>query len=353
MTRDWLGDLLQQLQDQLHLQEPQTESLHTGSQTPWWLSALLGLAAWVSSILFIVSFLGPWLALIEGAAGRSLAGVLLILAALWLFTRRQPFTNQVGLALSLTGQGLLVFVLAEQTAITQDSLRPVALASMLLAGVLLWLPSSFLHRHVCALLVLAGAAVLLRTGTALAVYGVLLAAAACTLWLCRQRWATHPQAARIRALVDAATLMSLILAAMPHEQLVRHLLDSPLDSAGHGSGIIYQAGMGMVLLGVVARLVRQLSGARYWALMGITSVLALLAHSVPGLLLSLALGLALFHASNRSWLILMPAFTAFYLFVLYYSLHISLLHKSLLLIACGAVLLAGARLLHSWRRGRT
>ncbi len=353
MKRDWLNELLGQLGGHLDLEARQREQLLAGSQVPWWLSALLGLAAWISSLFFILAFLGPWLMLIEGTVGRGVAGVLLILAALWLFRRGQPFANQIGLALSLTGQGLLVFLLTERLNITQDNLRAPALFCMLLAGILLWLPSSFLHRHVCALLVLTGAAVLMGDGTALGFYGVVLAALACALWLCRQRWASHQQANRIRALADAATLMSLLLAAMPHQQLLTHMFDFQSDVARHWIKVVYPAGMGIILLSVVAWLIRDMKGLMRWSVLGITALVAMLAQPAPGLVLTIALGLALFHASNRSWLVLLPVFATFYLFVLYYSLHISLLEKSLLMILCGAILLVGGRLMPRWSRLRT
>ncbi|GGC88453.1 DUF4401 domain-containing protein [Halopseudomonas salina] len=343
MSGKELAKLLDQMQAQLHLDASQRERLGAGSQTPWWLSGLLGLAAWVSSVLFILSFLGPWLALIEGTVGRAVAGVLLILAAVYLFRRRQPFTNQMGLALSLTGHGLLLFVVADRLGSDPDTLRPVALLGLLIATGLLWLPSSFLHRHVCALLMLVSTGVLIGSGAALAIYGVALAALACVLWLCRQRWATHSQAQRIRALTDAATLLSLLLALMPHEQLFHHMVEFQMLEAGHWSDAIYPAGVGAVLLGVVAWLGRRTAGLEYGLALAVSALVALLSHSAPGLVLSLALALALFHAGNRTWLLLMPAFASFYLFVLYYSLHISLLHKSLLMIACGVVLLAVAR----------
>lgn len=348
MKRAWLDELLDHLQGQLDMNAAQRARLLMESQTPWWLSALLGLAAWIASILFIVSFLGPWLVMVEAPIGRGIAGVLLILAALWMFRRQQPFTDQVGLVMSLTGQGVLVFMLGEQISMGQDTLRPLAVFSMLLAGTLLWLPSSFLHRHVCALLVLASAGVLIGAGVGLAIYCVLLAAVACALWLCRDRWVTHSQAVQIRALVDAATLISLLLAVHAHTHMAEELFDFHLPAAGHWTGIVYPAGIGAVLLCVVIWLVRHMTGPRYWLALVVTALLVALASPAPGFLLSLALGFAVFRASSRSWLVLMPVFGIFYLFILYYSLHISLLDKSLLMIVSGSILLAGGQLFPRW-----
>ncbi|MBL4834106.1 MAG: DUF4401 domain-containing protein [Pseudomonas sp.] len=345
MKHDSLNVLLDRLQVELALDEDQRNQLRAGSQAPWWLSALLGLAAWFSASFFIVAFLGPWLLLIEGPVGRGLAGLLLLLAALWLFRRGQSFAHQIALALSLTGQGLLIFVLAEHLQLELDNLRAPAVLSMLLAGILLWLPSSFLHRHVCALVVLASAAVLVGSGTGLALYCLLLAACACALWLGRVRWATHPQAGRIRAIADAATLLSLCLAATMHHQLLEPLLDLQKLAAARWTSAVYQVGMGLLLLTVVAWLLRNMKRAAYWSGLGATVVLVILAHPAPGLVLTLALGLAVFQASNRSWMALLPAFAAFYLFILYYSLHISLLQKSLVMVASGLVLLVGGLLL--------
>jgi hypothetical protein len=350
MKRPWFGVLLDQLQEQLNLDDTQRDRLLAGSQSPWWLSALLGLAAWLASILFIVSLLGPWFVLIDGTPGRAVAGVMLILLALWLFRRQQLFASQVGLVLSLTGQGMLIFLLGEYLDTELDSWRPLAVFSLLVSGILLWLPSSFLHRHLCALLALSSLAVLIGTGIGLAIYCVALAVITCTLWLHRRHWVSHSHAPQIRALTDAGTLISLILVMHAHEDMLEHSLELNLPEAAQWMHLVYSLGMGGLLVGTVAWLVRSAVGASYWFALGAAVLLAVLASPAPGFLLTLALGLAVFQASNHSWLILMRAFATFYLFVLYYSLHISLLDKSLLMIVSGALLLVCGWWISRWSR---
>jgi hypothetical protein len=339
MKQLWSGVLLDQLQEKLSLDATQHDRLLAGTQSPWWLSALLGLAAWLASIPFIVTLLGPWFVLVDDIPGRAVAGVMLIVLALWMFRRQQVFASQVGLVLSLTGQGMLIFLLGEYLDTELDSWRPLAVFSLLVSGILLWLPSSFLHRHLCALLTLISLAVLIGTGIGFAIYCVALAVITCMLWLQRRHWVNHPYSAQIRALTDAGTLISLIMVMLAHEDMLDQSLELNLPEAAQWMHLVYPLGMGGLLVGVVAWLVRSALGASYWLALGAAVLLAVLASPAPGFLLTLSLGLAVFQASNRSWLILMPAFATFYLFVLYYSLHISLLDKSLLMIASGTFLL--------------
>jgi len=80
-------------------------------------------------------------------------------------------------------------------------------------------------------------------------------------------------------------------------------------------------------------------------------ILIALGVQAPGLLIATALWLAVFHACERFWSLLVGVGARLYLFDLYYSLHISLLHKSLLLVICGAALLVLRwYLLGQWRK---
>lgn len=352
MNKAELTALIDQIEQPGHLTQAQRERLLAGVDSPWWLSVLLGLAAWVASLFLISSLLGPSMLFLEGPLAMGLAGLLLLVGGLWLFGRPGVVREQMGLAFALAGQGLLVYVLADSIGSTVP-LRSAASFCLPLSAALLLVPGSLLYHRLCSLLVLASIAVLLQSGPGLALFGLLLAGAATISWLRRSRWAAGRQASRLRALTDAATLMALLLALYGHQSLLAAMTGQMFVAAAPPAvWLLIYAGPGLLLLVTLGWLLRgQSVGTRSAALLA-AGLLLLLTYQAPGLLISAALGLAVFHASSRSWSVVVPAFSLFYLGEFYYSLHLSLLHKSLLLCASGLVLL-GIRqglLRLSWRQ---
>ena len=63
MNKAEVQTLLDQIQRPAGLSQEQRERLSAGVDSPWWLSVLLGLAAWVSSLFLIGSLVGPSLLL--------------------------------------------------------------------------------------------------------------------------------------------------------------------------------------------------------------------------------------------------------------------------------------------------
>lgn len=336
---DW-QDLLDHTQQRTGLSEAQRVRLLSGVASPWWLSVLLGLAAWASSLFLIAALAGPSALLVEGPVGLGLAGLLMLCAGLWLFGRAGVFFEQMALAFALAGQGLLVYVLAELAG-PSGAIRAAAIACLPLSASLLLMPGSMLYRRICGLLILGSIAVLLGSGPALALYGLLLACIATLAWLSRVHWAGGQHALRLRALTDAATLTALLLAVHGHQGLLNAITGlMPVLSAPAGVWLLIHAGPAVLVLLTIGWLLRrQPIQARYAALLS-AGVLILLTYQAPGLLISLALGLSVYHAGSRSWSLVVPAFALFYLAGFYYSLHITLLHKSLLLCASGLLLLA-------------
>lgn len=339
MNKTDLCVLIDQIEQCSHLTQAQRDRLLAGVDSPWWLSVLLGLAAWVASLFLIGSLLGPSMLFLEGPLALGLAGLLLLAGGLWLFGRPGVFREQMGLAFALAGQGLLVYVLADSMG-PSEPLRTAASFCLPLSAALLLAPGPTLYHRVCGLLVLGSIAVLLHSGPALALFGLLLAGAATCSWLLRRRWATGRQASRLRALTDAATLMALLLALYGHQGLLDAMTGQmPLAAAPPGVWLLLHAGPGVLLLLTLGWLLRGQSVVARSAALLAAGLLILLTYQAPGLLISLALGLCVYHASSRSWTLLVAAFALFYLGEFYYSLHLSLLHKALLLCASGLLLL--------------
>ncbi|WP_185266225.1 DUF4401 domain-containing protein [Halopseudomonas xiamenensis] len=334
MSMAWRQALIAELRQRQVLDPQALEQLRGGSATPWYMALLSGLAAWLAALLLLGSSLVTIID--DSALASAVTGAALLALAVWLLRRPGVFTAQLGLALSLLGQGLLVFALVQLEPWHAVGQRLPALAALLMAGGMLVVPAVAAHRLICALIVLASLAVLVGANPWLSVYGLSLAALGVWLWLRRSGWAGSRWAAVYRALACASTLMGLVLAIFGHGRLLDVF---PAERSLELWPWIYPAGAGALLLVTANWLLRRQSPGMH--LGGTVAVLTLIAlgAQAPGLLIGAALWLAVFHASDRFWCVLVGIGTTLYLGELYYSLHITLLHKSLLLLATGLLLL--------------
>lgn len=308
--------------------------------TPWWLAMLLAVAAWVASLIIMGSFFAPLLALGDGPGMRGFGGLVLLATALWLFRRAGPFFEQMGLAFSLAGQGLMCSALLDGHAAWQSASDSLALTALVIALAMLVPRSSGAHRTLCVLIVLAALGWLLGPGLNLALYGVVLSALATALWLARADWAGLAYAGHLKPLAHGATLAALCLAAYGGAYFgsVEATWLGPARAAY--LPWVYSGGASLVFLASVAWLSRAGLPARRILYLAAALLLVLAAQRTPGLMVAAALLLASFHAGHRPWVGLTLLSALVYLGELYYHLEFSLLAKSLALMATGAGLLA-------------
>ena len=334
MSMAWRQALVAELRQRQVLDPPALERLRGDSAAPWYMTLLSGLAAWLAALLLLGSTLVTIID--DSALASAVAGGVLLALAVWLLRRPGVFAAQLGLALSLLGQGLLVFALVQLEPWNAIGHRLPALGALLVAGGMLLPGATAAHRLVCALIVLFSLALLIGLNPWLPLYGLSLAALGVWLWLRRTGWAGSGWASLYRALACASTLAGLVLAILGHGRLLELFPSQP--------GLvlwpwIYPAGAGALLLLTANWLLRRQSpGMRLGVTVAVLLLVALGAQA-PGLLIGAALWLAVFHASDRFWCVLVGIGTTLYLSELYYSLHITLLHKSLLLVATGLLLL--------------
>lgn len=314
---------------------------------PWYVTLLAGLAAWLAALLLLGSTL---ITLIDdNALAAAVVGAVLLALAVWLLRQPGVFVRQLGLALSMVGQGLLVLAVDQWGLNSHDERIPALLAAVV-AGALLLVPTMALHRLVCALIMLGAIVILIGLNALLTLYGLLLAALAVWAWLRRSSWAVSPRAGLWRALAGALTLAGLLLPLLG----TRRWLDSLATALGSSATLLnwlYPIGAGVLLLGTSLYLLRGRSAAVRLGAALLVLMLIALGVQAPGLLIAAALWLAVFHACERFWSLLVGLGASLYLFDLYYSLHITLLHKSILLVVCGAaLLLLRWYLLGQWRK---
>lgn len=314
--------------------------------SPWWLQILLGIAAWIASVLIIGSFLGPLLALADNNPVRTVAAVALLAAAIWLTSRKQEFLQQMAVAIALAGQGLLVYVIYDMSGLNDETAR---YACAVISILLLLSPLNQLHQRASLSIALLCLLSLVSSAVLLAVVSNLLAIAAALLWCNRVKWAGFTQAATIKSLLEVITLAALALTLFGQCLLwldAGSYLGGKLDIAR----ALYSALGSVLLISTVFWLSRLATVPSRLALLTITLVLCILLYPASGLLVSTALMLVCFYGCSRNWYALCLLCMLFAISQFYYSLQLNLLHKSGILALSGITLLAAWLLLQRYQR---
>lgn len=130
----------------------------SASARPWYLGALLGVSAWFAGILLLLG-----MALVftpKSAAAAAALGALLLGAAfgLLLADRHSGFLAQLGLCISIAGQCLLIFGLSGKA----SSALSLALTALLVQSALAALMPNRMHRSLSTLFALIAWAIWLR-----------------------------------------------------------------------------------------------------------------------------------------------------------------------------------------------
>lgn len=313
--------------------------------SPWWLQILLGIAAWIASVMIISSFLGPLLLLADNNLVRSLAAIALLAAAIWLTTRKQEFLQQMAVAIALAGQGMLVYVIYDTSGLNDETAR---YACAIISILLLLSPLNQLHQRASLSIALVCLLSLVSSAPLLAVISNLVATTAALLWCSRVKWAGYTRAATIKSLLEVITLAALVLALFGQSLLwldTSYWLNK-LDMAR----ALYSALGSVLLISTVFWLSRTATVPSRLALLTITAVLCILLYPASGLLVSTALMLACFYGCSRNWYALCLLCMLLAISQFYYSLQLNLLYKSGILALSGVTLLAAWLLLQRYQR---
>lgn len=319
--------------------------------SPWFVRVMLGVAGWIGAV-FLLIFVGLGLKFVMESAGASFVAGLVACTAAGALYRARPdsdFATQFGLAVSLAGQGLVLFALAKTLG---HHMSTIALSMGLFQAALFIAIPNFVHR-VWAAWTAACAIAFALAEWHLQAYAPGLLSVACTwVWLNEFRYAQ--QGAMLRA-----GGYGLVLALMGVAGTAAWTTGAWLWRAGIGrlSGNEYHlwagAGLGgIALLWAVRRLliregVEPASGTG-WRILAAAGILALATLKAPGLAPA-TLILLLGHGNgNRVLSGLGVAALLGYLSFYYYSLEATLLHKSALMAATGLALLAARLMLLKW-----
>ena len=306
------------------------------------IAGTLGIAGWFAALLMF-GFIGAAFAFATESAAAAIGVGLLLCAAAWLLFRIQganEFVEQFALAVSISGQGFVLFGLAK--GVSQD-VAQVAIGMIVLQAALFFLVDNFVHRVWCAMAASAAFAVLMADLHLLDYAPGLFALASAAVWL--HEFHSERRAEAMRAAGYGFVLALLVAAGVV---IAFGMVADWGDMADYRSVLVH-AHIGRVLSGIALLwacatllagqgLLRfSAAGLRVFVTAGVIVVANQFAPGLAPAMLIVILG---FGHGNRlllgSGVIALLAYLSFY----YYSLQTTLLVKSMVMIATGLALLA-------------
>jgi len=322
------------------------------ARTPWYVRSMLGTAGWIGA-LFLLSFVGAGFAFVMSSAIASFvvgAGLCAFAVTIFRGAPKSGFLAQFGLAVSLAGQGLLLF------SVMQWFQRPVAAVASYVAlqqALLFVLVPNYTHRvwtSVTALLaviyVMIDAGLFPFTPAALA---------ALFLWVAlgEFRLARHGPLLRpgIYGLALATVLASVLHGALIADLLLGHSHRGVFSLGEAGLWLGRLASVAVMVWAVTALLVREgLSLSSGQGRVGLAGALMLGAISIkaPGVGPAAAILIVGYANADRVLAGLGIFALLGYLSHYYYSLQVTLLEKSGLLVAAGIALLLARLAMRRW-----
>jgi len=318
------------------------EMPETEAHTPWYVRVMLGIAGWLAAA-FVMGFVGAAFTFVmQSKIAQTSVGFMMIAAAYAVFRAapRNDFTAMFGLAVSFAGQALVIFGIVGFFERQMGSATPWLLVAAIEAVLGAAMPN-FIHRVASTYAAGVAFTYACEVSGAHALAAGLLAASVALLWL---------QEARFGRLVSAASPIGygLTLALVQIEGMAsfRHSMamliqEKPLLGASPWIG---EALVALALLVTVWMLLRRAG----WGPEELRTILGLAAAALVGAASfkasgiggGLMIALLGFANGNRVLTGLGVASLLFYVSSYYYLLDATLLAKSGVLLATGAVLLA-------------
>ena len=329
--------LWQQLQ-QANLVSGELPATRTKQQPAFFLRMLLGASGWLSAVFFTAFISAAFISALSSASTIWMIGVILCALSIGIsrITRLPILAGQFVFACSLAGQVQIMYGVFEST----NDYQLIA-AALLALEVVMFVLIGIRSQRTVAVFIACGA-LLWLLGQQTWIYALpALSAAAGWLWLNRLRWykyANYLQPAST-GLTLALWLAIVLVLVINSTELSWLNINQASWQARLWIAAVLTSLVCLVLAWQLIQQNIQTTQLRYLALF-ISLGIALVNLKMLGLApLCLLLCIGITHAHRRLiWLNLFCL--AVYLLLYYYSLNNSLLYKSILLSASGAVLLA-------------
>jgi hypothetical protein len=319
----------------------------SADEMPVYLRIVVGIGAWLATGFLLGFFFG--LDLLTSALARIVFGVVLVALSVWRRRRaRNDFSRHAAVAASFAGQGLIVFGLGEAT----TDVSVPAMVAVLLSVVLIRLVPDRLHRFISAVVAAHAATIALTTlhlPLAHDIAALLVVCAGAWIWRVRLHDRSddvdemllpvgYGLVVALFGILVQSTFASAVLGGLDRSH--RH----ELPFVGAPSTIA----IALVLALLAYAIVREHGTARRHAVVGtIVVAIALFAAATlrsPGIIAGVAILVLGFDRRNPLLIELAVAYLFVFGAMYYYSLDLTLLEKSGILVGSGALCL-GARAL--------
>lgn len=299
--------------------------------TPWFVRLLVGVGAWVSAgVLVLLLALGE---LFHGATSMAVIGALSY--GLGLLLRRavtSDYLVQLSLAAGLGGATMLLWGVKDAT----DGLGTTLAVTFLLCAVTVALFPDWLMRFIgtagaCVTLVLSFQELELGPDGAVAAVAV----AAGLAWHHEARWFELPWARPLQRPVAWGLVVSLLAFQL---STVTTDLGAELR-VGPAATLSVALALGVLVVAVAREQRAPLASEPVLVALAAVALLAAVLLRSPGVLAALYVSALAFHRRSPVMLGLATVFLVGFLASFYFRLELTLLERSLLLLASGAVLL--------------
>ena len=335
------------------------EPAQTDDSAPWYVRTMLGIAGWIGAIFMLAAVFSGFAIMFDSAILAGVLGILACSLAVFIYrwVKGNDFMLQFGFAISLAGQGLLVFSMLETLQVFEahdnflEGMRLLALTLVVIQTVLFIAIPNFLHR-VWSGVIGVGAMTFLMIQFGIYPFTiVILLAATAIIWLQEFNWVKYTS--MIQAL--GYSLVFVCFAHLVTDNQVLGLSSywqktfgvQPLG--GPFGKDIAASLLGVVLISVVLVLLRQ-SAVKWLSGKGIAALLlailvAVVGTQTPGITIGLVLVVLGYAHGNKVLSGIGLVTLLVFLSQFYYELELTLLHKSFVLFFSGVALLLVRQLL--------
>ncbi|MCI0507949.1 MAG: DUF4401 domain-containing protein [Gammaproteobacteria bacterium] len=310
------------------------------NEQAWYVRVMVGFSAWLASWMLIGFVVGA--AIVESEQASLILGLLLVAGAvIGRYVSDNDFITQMTLAVNLAGEALIVFAVAQ----ISHSFETTTFSFIMLQLVLLVIYPDAVHRFLSASAVIGALSGLLYQWKAIAwVHVIVIGFAALFVYLVivEQKFLARGQAQFIIPMKwgvlfgQLSVLMMSTVYILP--EIAKNMEIFPLPW-------ISSVGLGLLFLCLVYWLIRAekfpLTQGNTAAVYSISVIAIAAATMAPGLIMALIILLLGFAVADRVLLGVAIGFFTVFLAAFFYGIEITLLLKSIVLIATGAVLLAG------------
>ncbi|MDM8568194.1 DUF4401 domain-containing protein [Thiotrichales bacterium HSG1] len=302
---------------------------------PWFITALIGISAWFSVILFLIFVFASQI--INDANSAILVGLVLLVATIFLHfvSKNRLFVDQLALALNLTGQILFVGGIA----IVDENIVTAALVTWFLEIFIIFIYRDHILRFMSILIATMAALVLLyefELYQGIHIIIVLLAAGASWYWLKESEHLTDKMMTWLYQPLGYGFVIALQLVLLL--SILPNMSDIPNITWWYST-----IGLMAILIILEVYLLNSyeiyISDPKSYAIFISTVLVSLLLYQSPGIIASIIILVLGFQRGNRVLMGLAIIFLTLFIIAFYYHLNISLLMKSVTLITSGIALL--------------